>query len=193
MATPFAGTWVTREAGNDNALHTIGIGLDAAGHFTGQWSVAYPITTPFVCTATFSGNLIFSDISQVNVIKVVEHYTSFNTTPPNEPVSDGGGWPDAPLTLSLSSATAFVATSPDGSIETFTKTSQPNIAGPHGTVLVERSISGKMHPKAGDITRPCHSCNCIGWLDADNDGLCDNFNQVGSGGNMCQHPIETHY
>jgi hypothetical protein len=40
---------------------------------------------------------------------------------------------------------------------------------------------------------PCHQCNCKGFFDPDNDGLCDGFNNVGPTGNACQHPIETHF
>lgn len=40
---------------------------------------------------------------------------------------------------------------------------------------------------------PCHKCNCKGWDDWDNDGLCDGANVVGPTGNRCQHPIVSHY
>jgi hypothetical protein len=40
---------------------------------------------------------------------------------------------------------------------------------------------------------PCHQCNCKGFTDPDNDGLCDGFNNVGPTGNRCQHPIVSHF
>ena len=44
-----------------------------------------------------------------------------------------------------------------------------------------------------DTSHPCHQCNCKGWFDPDNDGLCDGPNVVGPTGNRCQHPILTHF
>jgi hypothetical protein len=48
-------------------------------------------------------------------------------------------------------------------------------------------------PSEKNQALPCHQCNCQNFSDPDNDGLCDNFNQSGGGGNRCQHPIETHF